>query len=99
VTSTTSNPHLGVVIPFWLDRPEEEATAGVTGRGWLSGSQPRLTLARRWRDHADGLPILDDALASLLCLIVDTVAGGDHTILIARVEHAQLRRDGNRPST
>jgi len=27
------------------------------------------------------------------------VAGGDHTILIARVEHAQLRRDGNRPST
>ena len=47
-----------------------------------------------FRPAADGLPILDDALASLRCLTVDTVAGGDHTILIARVEAAQLRRDG-----
>jgi probable F420-dependent oxidoreductase len=25
VISTTSNPHIGVVMPFWLDRPDEEA--------------------------------------------------------------------------
>jgi flavin reductase ActVB len=47
-----------------------------------------------FRVAADGLPILDDALVNLRCRTVDQAAGGDHTILIARVEAAQVRRDG-----
>lgn len=42
----------------------------------------------------DGLPILDDALASLRCRTVDLAEAGDHTILIASVEDAQMRPDG-----
>jgi flavin reductase ActVB len=43
---------------------------------------------------SDGLPILADAVVSLRCRTVELPQGGDHTILIARVEEAQLRRDG-----
>jgi flavin reductase ActVB len=42
----------------------------------------------------DGVPVLDDALVSLRCRTTETAEGGDHTILIATVEEAQLRRDG-----
>ena len=69
--------------------PEHEALAarfGTKGADKFAGHE--------FRPAADGLPILDDALASLRCLTVDTVVAGDHTILIARVEHAQLSRDG-----
>lgn len=47
-----------------------------------------------FRAAADGLPILDDALVNLHCRTVEQTVGGDHTILIARVEAAQLRPDG-----
>jgi flavin reductase ActVB len=50
--------------------------------------------ANEFRRDRDGLPILDDALASLRCRTVELAEGGDHTILIARVEDAQMRRDG-----
>jgi len=51
-------------------------------------------VAGEFRRAADGLPILDDALVSLRCETADQAAGGDHTILIGRVQDAQLRRDG-----
>jgi flavin reductase ActVB len=41
----------------------------------------------------DGLPMLDDAPVSLRCRTVELAEGGDHTILIASVEDAQLRRE------
>jgi flavin reductase ActVB len=69
--------------------PEHEALAvrfATKGADKFAGNE--------FRPAADGLPILDHALASLRCLTVDKAAGGDHTILIARVEDAQLRRDG-----
>ena len=47
-----------------------------------------------FRPAADGLPILEDALVSLRCRTIEKAGGGDHTILIACVEDAQLRRDG-----
>jgi len=47
-----------------------------------------------FRPAADGLPILDDALVNLRCRTVEQTVAGDHTILIARVEAAQLRPDG-----
>ena len=52
-----------------------------------------------FRPAAHGLPILDDAVASPLCLTVDTVACGDHTILTARVEHAQRSSDRDPSAT
>lgn len=39
----------------------------------------------RFETHADGLPRLPDALASLTCETRERVGGGDHTILIGRV--------------
>jgi flavin reductase (DIM6/NTAB) family NADH-FMN oxidoreductase RutF len=37
-----------------------------------------------------GLPLLDDALATLECRIVDTHEAGDHTIFIGQVESASV---------
>jgi flavin reductase ActVB len=47
-----------------------------------------------FRRADDGLPMLDDALVSLRCRTTDMAEGGDHTILIAHVEEAHLRREG-----
>jgi flavin reductase ActVB len=47
-----------------------------------------------FRAAEDGLPVLDDALVSLRCRTTETAQGGDHTILIAHVEEAQLRNEG-----
>ncbi|MEV6771123.1 flavin reductase family protein [Nocardia sp. NPDC051030] len=47
--------------------------------------------------HADpesGLPVLEGALVGLECSTTDITEGGDHTILIARIEAVALRRDG-----
>jgi flavin reductase ActVB len=68
---------------------EHEALAlrfGTKNADKFAGNEFRLA--------ADGLPILDDALVSLRCRTVELAAGGDHTILIACVEAAQVRRDG-----
>jgi len=69
--------------------PEHEALAvrfGTKGADKFAGGL--------FRPAADGLPLLDDALVSLLCRTTDQPSGGDHTILIARVEDAKVRRDG-----
>lgn len=41
-----------------------------------------------------GLPLLDDALGGLECELVGEVAHGDHTVFVAAVRQAVLRRDG-----
>jgi flavin reductase (DIM6/NTAB) family NADH-FMN oxidoreductase RutF len=38
-----------------------------------------------------GAPILDDVLAYLECRASRSIAGGDHTIFIGEVEHAEIR--------
>ena len=43
---------------------------------------------------ADGLPVLDEALVSLKCSTHARYEGGDHTILIGRVEYARVRAAG-----
>ncbi len=50
------------------------------GRGELCGAA--------WHEGKLGLPVLDDAIASLECSIVDIHPAGDHDLYIARVEHA-----------
>ena len=41
-----------------------------------------------------GLPILDDALGAVECLVVGQVAHGDHTVFVGEVKTATLHRDG-----
>jgi flavin reductase ActVB len=47
-----------------------------------------------FRAADDGLPILDDALVSLLCRRTEIADGGDHTILLAAVQEIEIRSDG-----
>ncbi len=39
-----------------------------------------------WAPGATGLPVLDDAIASLECTIVETFSAGDHDLFIGRVD-------------
>ena len=55
-------------------------TSGTSGREELCGAQ--------WHVGSLGLPVLDAAIASLECSIVDIHPAGDHDLYIARVEHA-----------
>ncbi len=41
-----------------------------------------------------GLPILDDALGAVECVLVGQVAHGDHTVFVAEVKSAVLHQDG-----
>jgi flavin reductase (DIM6/NTAB) family NADH-FMN oxidoreductase RutF len=43
-----------------------------------------------WHEGQAGLPLLDGALATLECRIVDTHEAGDHTIFIGQVENASV---------
>lgn len=40
-----------------------------------------------------GLPVIEGCLARLECRLTDTLPGGDHTILMAEVESAQVAED------
>jgi len=69
--------------------PEHETLAarfGTKGDDKFAGGE--------FRAAVDGLPVLDDALVTLRCRTVGQAVGGDHTILIARVEEAHVRPDG-----
>ncbi len=41
-----------------------------------------------WRPGSGGLPLLEGAIATLECTVVDTVPAGDHDLFIARVDDA-----------
>jgi flavin reductase (DIM6/NTAB) family NADH-FMN oxidoreductase RutF len=44
----------------------------------------------RWREGLDGVPILPDYLALWECRVVHAHDGGDHTIVVARVERLEV---------
>ncbi|EEP69939.1 flavin-dependent reductase [Micromonospora sp. ATCC 39149] len=46
----------------------------------------RFAYPTRWRVGPEAVPILDDALAWLLCRVVDRVVVGDHAIVLAEPE-------------
>ena len=46
------------------------------------------------RGLADGLPVLDDALVSMKCGTHARYDGGDHTILIGKVDYVIVREQG-----
>lgn len=43
-----------------------------------------------FRGGLDGAPVLDGAIANIECRIVNSVDGGDHTILVGQVENATV---------
>jgi 3-hydroxy-9,10-secoandrosta-1,3,5(10)-triene-9,17-dione monooxygenase reductase component len=65
--------------------PAGGTTAASDHRGELCGAG--------WHTGATGLPILDDAIASLECTVVDVHSAGDHDLYIARVDAASAGGD------
>lgn len=53
--------------------------------------------AVRVRRGNRGTPWIEGCLAHLDCDVVDRVAQADHTLFIARVEHAELHQESGRP--
>jgi len=74
----------------------------LAGRGDLSNrfatTDPDKFEHVAWRPTAHGLPwLFADSLGSAECVIVQEVAGGDHVILIGRVESGQVPAPGTQP--
>jgi len=61
----------------------------------LEKGEARFT-AGVWRTAVTGAPVLDHALASFDCELIEQVEAGTHTIFIGRV-HAVETRPGRRP--
>jgi flavin reductase (NADH) len=74
----------------------------LAGRGELAnrfaGRQPDRWAQVSWRPTPSGMPWLhQDALAYAECAVVEEVAGGDHVIVIGRVERGQPPAPGTQP--
>ncbi|MEH1167758.1 flavin reductase family protein [Micromonospora sp. CPCC 205539] len=55
-------------------------------RTFATSGIDRFAAPTRWRTGPEGVPILDDTLALLLCRIVDRVTVGDHVVVLAEPE-------------
>jgi 3-hydroxy-9,10-secoandrosta-1,3,5(10)-triene-9,17-dione monooxygenase reductase component len=79
-------------------RPRGGASADheTSGAAATSGDRGELCGAA-WRTGATGLPVLDAAIASLECTVVDVHRAGDHDLFIARVDAALSGDDQTLP--
>ncbi len=61
----------------------------------------KVEMPEKWRavthSVADGVPVLDDALAWIACDVHELLPGGDHTIAIGAVTGVGADADGGRP--
>jgi flavin reductase (DIM6/NTAB) family NADH-FMN oxidoreductase RutF len=57
----------------------------------FAGRDPSVTPAF---EMLDGFPVLEGALAQLLCKTVQKVDAGDHTLFIGQIEHLKWQEDG-----
>ncbi|WDZ83553.1 flavin reductase family protein [Micromonospora cathayae] len=55
-------------------------------RTFATSGLDRFAAPTGWRTGPEGVPILDDTLAWLVCRVVDRVAVGDHAIVLAEPE-------------
>ncbi|QLJ01854.1 flavin reductase family protein [Streptomyces sp. NEAU-sy36] len=69
--------HVGVHI---LGEHQHELAATFARSG-----ADRFGAATAWREGPEGVPVLDDVLAWLVCRIVTRVPAGDHRIVLAEV--------------
>lgn len=69
------------------------------GQDWLatrfaSSGVDRFAEPVRWHPGVEGEPVLEGCAAYLGCRVVQHVPAGDHVLVLARVEHADLSRSG-----
>ncbi|MER6633160.1 flavin reductase family protein [Streptomyces sp. NPDC000987] len=69
--------HLGVHV---LGEHQQELAATFARSG-----ADRFGPSTAWRDGPEGVPVLDDVLAWLVCRVVARVPAGDHRIVVAEV--------------
>jgi flavin reductase (DIM6/NTAB) family NADH-FMN oxidoreductase RutF len=50
-----------------------------------------------WHAGPTGLPLVDDAIATLECTTVETFSAGDHDLFIGRVDSLEQHREGMAP--
>lgn len=48
-----------------------------------------------WNEGESGVPLIDGCLANLECSLVDARDGGDHVIIIGRVEQMKIQEGGS----
>jgi flavin reductase (DIM6/NTAB) family NADH-FMN oxidoreductase RutF len=53
-----------------------------------SEAEHRLALRYRWTP--EGVPVLEDSVVQLSCSVVATHVAGDHTIIVGKVEDAEI---------
>lgn len=75
--AVSESDHIGV----HLLGEHQEALAGTFAR---SGAD-RFAAPTGWREGPEGVPLLDDVLAWLVCRVVTRVPAGDHRVVIAEV--------------
>jgi len=51
-------------------------------------AEKRLGIRYHWTDN--GVPLLEDTLAQLVCTVAASYIAGDHTIFLGEVENAQI---------
>lgn len=69
---------------------EQQSVAGAFARsGWAF---PRRVAHRA---TPEGLPVLDGCLATAYCTVVAVHAGGDHDVVVARVDEVCVHRSGS----
>lgn len=61
---------------------------------WHFGGKPRTGVTAACFERRAGLPVVADAVATLVCDVADEIVAGDHTIVIGRVR--DLTCDGER---
>lgn len=71
--------HVGVHL---LGEHQEDLAATFARSG-----ADRFTAPTAWHEGPQGVPVLDDVLAWLVCRVVGRVPAGDHRIVLAEVLH------------
>ncbi|MBC2669534.1 flavin reductase family protein [Novosphingobium piscinae] len=103
-TSVSLNPPL---VAFFPDRSSSSWPLVRAGGYFCVNvlAEDQLELCRRFasrggdkfagtshRLSARGIPLLDDVVAHIECVIADEIEAGDHTIVLGRVEHLVVER-------
>jgi flavin reductase (DIM6/NTAB) family NADH-FMN oxidoreductase RutF len=69
----------------------EEGMGETLARRFSDGDVEDRFRGIAWRTERTGAPVLDDALAWLDCRVSAALPGGDHTIFVGEVLHADAR--------
>jgi flavin reductase (DIM6/NTAB) family NADH-FMN oxidoreductase RutF len=77
----------GVFVVNVLAADQEELSRLFASR------EPNKFAGLGYTEGLDGAPVLNHALATIECRLRHTYEGGDHTIFVGEVEHANVRED------